>query len=102
MPSPNATRYVGYAGAAANWLIPISGLLNLFGGQPADNINAPMTMVLAAYSGVFFRWSIAISPANYPLMGCHIVNSSTQIATLAKYGLFNSKWGVARPTATSP
>ncbi len=84
MPSPTATRYVGYVGAAANWLIPSAAIANLF-RQPADQINAPMTCVLALYSCVFFRWAIAISPPNYPLMLCHVANSSAQVATLGKY-----------------
>ena len=84
MVSPTATRYVGYVGAAANWLIPTAAIANLF-RQPADQINAPMTCVLTLYSAVFFRWAIAISPPNYPLMLCHVANSSAQLATLAKY-----------------
>lgn len=99
MVSPNAVRYVGYVGAAANWLIPIAAMSNLY-YQPADSINPSMTAVLTAYSCIFFRWSIAISPPNYPLMACHIVNASAQAATGVKYA-FAHKGQAAEPIAST-
>lgn len=87
MVNPNATRFVGYIGAAANWLIPIAGLNNLR-TQPAENIDPMMSGILAVYSLVFTRWAIAISPANYPLLACHLTNSAAQLATLGKYIVF--------------
>jgi hypothetical protein len=41
-------------------------------------INGPMTGALVAYSGLFIRWSIAISPPNYALCACHVVNFAAQ------------------------
>ena len=83
-PSSNATRYVGYLGAAANWLIPIAGAGNLM-KQDASNINPAMTCTLLVYSTIFWRWAIAISPANYPLMLCHTANACVQTGTLGKW-----------------
>ena len=87
MVNPNVTRMVGYVGAAANWLIPIAGINNLR-TQPADHIDPMMSGILAVYSAIFTRWAIAISPPNYPLLACHITNSTAQFATLFKYIAF--------------
>jgi hypothetical protein len=83
MPSPNATRYVGYLGAAANWLIPLAAMKNVR-DKPAEDIDPVMTSVLAVYSCTFFRWALAISPANYPLAACHAANAMTQTTLLGK------------------
>lgn len=87
MSSTEFVRKVGYVGAAANWLIPIAALTNLY-RQPASQVDPKMTSILALYSCVFMRWSIAISPANYPLLACHTTNSLAQFTTLGKYFLF--------------
>ena len=38
-----------------------------------------MTMALVCYSGVFMRYALAVTPKNYLLFGCHIVNFSAQL-----------------------
>ena len=75
---------MGYVGAAANWLIPIAAMKNLY-SQPVDAVNPSMTATLMCYSCVFFRWAIAISPPNYPLMACHTANATAQGFTLLKW-----------------
>ena len=37
-----------------------------------------MTAALMGYSGVFMRYSMMVTPKNYLLFGCHIVNFSAQ------------------------
>jgi hypothetical protein len=37
-----------------------------------------MTAALCGYSGVFMRYAMAVSPVNYLLFGCHLVNFSAQ------------------------
>ena len=37
-----------------------------------------MTLALAGYSGVFMRYALAVTPKNYLLFGCHVVNFSAQ------------------------
>lgn len=37
-----------------------------------------MTLALSGYSAVFMRYSMAVTPKNYLLFGCHIVNFSAQ------------------------
>mmetsp|Transcript_39233 Transcript_39233/g.45622 ORF Transcript_39233/g.45622 Transcript_39233/m.45622 type:complete len:94 (+) Transcript_39233:46-327(+) len=90
MVSTNFVRGVGYVGAAANWLIPIAAVTNLM-KQPASDINPQMTGILTLYSCVFMRWAIAINPANYPLLVCHVVNSTAQALTLGKYAMSEKK-----------
>ncbi|EAN93588.1 Mitochondrial pyruvate carrier 1 [Trypanosoma cruzi] len=84
MVSVSTVRYIGYVGAAANWLIPIAGIMNFPTRKPSD-IDPMMTSILFGYSAIFLRWAIAISPANYPLFLCHATNSTVQVATLLRY-----------------
>ena len=35
-------------------------------------------MALSGYSAVFMRYALAVTPKNYLLFGCHIVNFSAQ------------------------
>lgn len=37
-----------------------------------------MTLALTCYSAVFMRYALAVTPKNYLLFGCHIVNFSAQ------------------------
>lgn len=38
-----------------------------------------MTGALVVYSGTFMRYSLAVSPKNYLLFGCHLINFSAQV-----------------------
>lgn len=38
-----------------------------------------MTAALSVYSAVFMRYSLAVTPKNYLLFGCHFINCSSQI-----------------------
>jgi hypothetical protein len=42
------------------------------------SISGRMTAALCGYSAVFMRYSMAVSPRNYLLFGCHLVNFSAQ------------------------
>lgn len=86
MVSQEFVRRVGYLGAATNWLIPVAAVTNIL-YQPPENINIVMTGVLAMYSMAFMRWSLAITPANYPLCGMHCLNVMAQSTLGVKYGL---------------
>ena len=37
-----------------------------------------MTLALTGYSSVFMRYALAVTPKNYLLFGCHIVNFTAQ------------------------
>lgn len=38
-----------------------------------------MTLALSGYSAVFMRYSMMVTPKNYLLFGCHVVNFGAQI-----------------------
>ena len=44
-----------------------------------------MTLALAGYSGVFMRYSMAVTPRNYLLFGCHVVNFAAQMTQGYRY-----------------
>ena len=44
-----------------------------------------MTAALCGYSGVFMRYALAVSPKNYLLFGCHVVNFSAQVTQGYRY-----------------
>ncbi|KAI9755426.1 MAG: AP-3 complex subunit delta [Chaenotheca gracillima] len=48
-------------------------------------ISGKMTAALILYSGTFMRYSMAVSPANYLLFGCHFVNEGSQLVQGYRY-----------------
>jgi mitochondrial pyruvate carrier 1 len=44
-----------------------------------DSISGRMTAALAVYSTVFARYALAVTPRNYLLFGCHVINCSAQL-----------------------
>ncbi|KAK5164137.1 uncharacterized protein LTR77_010228 [Saxophila tyrrhenica] len=64
-------------GPASNFGIPIAAVMDT--SKDPDIISGRMTAALAGYSGVFMRYSMAVTPKNYLLFGCHIVNFSAQM-----------------------
>jgi len=44
-----------------------------------------MTASLSLYSATFMRYSLAVSPANYLLFGCHAINFTSQIVQGYRY-----------------
>lgn len=95
MPSQQFVRMIGYVGAAANWLIPIAGIMN-FPTRPLEDIDPIMTTILCIYSSLFTRWAVAIAPANYPLFACHLTNVTVQACTLLRWG-YGTVTGEAKP-----
>ncbi|EFA76827.1 hypothetical protein PPL_09579 [Heterostelium album PN500] len=79
-------KFIGFLGAAANWTIPIASMMNL--KNPPESIDPIMTGTLASYSLVFMRWSIAIKPPNYWLLGCHAANEVAQLTQLTRWGFY--------------
>lgn len=49
-------------------------------------ISGPMTGSLIIYSLVFMRYSLAVTPQNYLLFGCHFVNELAQLAQGFRWG----------------
>lgn len=44
-----------------------------------------MTLALCGYSGVFMRYALAVTPKNYLLFGCHVVNFTAQCTQGYRY-----------------
>jgi hypothetical protein len=44
-----------------------------------------MTLALTCYSAVFMRYALAVTPKNYLLFGCHIINFSAQLTQGYRY-----------------
>lgn len=42
-------------------------------------ISGSMTSALIVYSAVFMRYALAVTPQNYLLFGCHVVNEAAQL-----------------------
>ncbi|EEQ33322.1 UPF0041 domain-containing protein [Microsporum canis CBS 113480] len=58
-------------------------------GPPFAN---PMTGALVIYSGTFMRYSLAVTPKNYLLFGCHFINFGAQLTQGYRW-LNYWKWG---------
>jgi len=95
---PDSTRAkwaatLGNLAALANWTIPIAAIVSL--KRDPERINLQMTTVLAFYSFLFMRWSIAIHPRNYPLFFCHTTNSVAQSIQVGR-SLYHKAFGKSK------
>lgn len=50
-----------------------------------NSISGPMTAALIGYSSTFMRYAMAVSPKNYLLFGCHLVNFGAQTTQGYRY-----------------
>lgn len=71
-------------GPVSNFGIPVAAIVDLK-NKPADTISGPMTLALTVYSAIFMKYSMAITPKNYLLLGCHIVNEIAQLGQGARF-----------------
>lgn len=53
--------------------------------KDAEYISGPMTGSLIAFSAIFMRYSLAVTPKNYLLFACHFVNEVAQLGQGARY-----------------
>ncbi|KAI9739776.1 MAG: hypothetical protein M1834_006497 [Cirrosporium novae-zelandiae] len=70
-------------GPASNFGIPIAAVMDT--QKDPEIISGNMTAALTLYSGIFMRYSFAITPQNYLLFGCHLINFSAQITQGYRY-----------------
>ncbi|CAB4254280.1 similar to Saccharomyces cerevisiae YGL080W FMP37 Putative protein of unknown function [Maudiozyma barnettii] len=70
-------------GPVSNFGIPIAAIYDL--KKDPTLISGPMTFALIAYSGVFMRYALAVSPKNYLLFGCHLTNEIAQMGQGYRY-----------------
>lgn len=71
-------------GPVSNFGIPVAAIVDLK-NKPADTISGPMTLALTVYSAIFMKYSLAITPKNYLLLGCHIINEFAQLGQGARF-----------------
>ena len=91
-------KTVGTVGALANWSIPLAAITHIVNQKdPATTIDPVMTTSLAIYSLLFMRWAIAITPANYPLLVCHMANEVAQLTQLGRYAMASAHWAHTHP-----
>lgn len=65
-------------GPVSNFGIPLAAVMDL--KKDEELISGRMTGALIIYSSVFMRYSMAVTPKNYLLFGCHFVNWFSQSA----------------------
>jgi hypothetical protein len=78
--SKKSLRYVcttHFWGPVSNFGIPVAAVMDL--KKDPDLISGPMTGSLILYSLTFMRYSLALTPQNYLLFGCHFVNELAQL-----------------------
>ncbi|AMD21349.1 HER070Wp [Eremothecium sinecaudum] len=64
-------------GPVSNFGIPIAAIVDL--KKDPELISGSMTAALVVYSAVFMRYALAVTPQNYLLFGCHIINETAQL-----------------------
>ena len=77
-------------GPASNFGIPIAAVMDT--QKSPDLISGQMTAALTIYSATFMRYSLAVSPKNYLLFACHLVNECSQLTQGYRWMQYH-KWG---------
>lgn len=88
--SKQSIKYVcstHFWGPVSNFGLPVAAILDL--KKDAELISGPMTGSLIIYSMVFMRYSLAVSPKNYLLFGCHLINDIAQIGQGIRWTQFH-------------
>ncbi|KAK7204673.1 hypothetical protein BZA70DRAFT_279741 [Myxozyma melibiosi] len=71
------------SGPVSNFGIPVAAVMDI--KKDPTLISGPMTGSLIVYSLVFMKYSMSITPVNYLLFGCHLVNECAQLAQGFRY-----------------
>lgn len=71
-------------GPVSNFGIPLAAVMDL--KKDEEMISGRMTGALIIYSTVFMKYSMAVTPANYLLFGCHFVNWFSQSGEFMQSG----------------
>ncbi|KAG7292705.1 pyruvate transporter mpc1 [Staphylotrichum longicolle] len=77
-------------GPVSNFGIPVAAVMDT--QKSPDLISGPMTFALCVYSATFMRYALAVTPVNYLLFGCHVVNEGAQLTQGYRY-LQWTQWG---------
>lgn len=109
------TKFIGTVGSAFNWTIPLAAITHILSSEdPTVTVDPKMTAILAVYSMIFTRWSLAVTPPNYPnfiwSVCCRISIESTHHRSIQPYNqrcdavcssgkVFMERLGQKRPAA---
>ncbi|KAL2270261.1 hypothetical protein VTJ83DRAFT_2445 [Remersonia thermophila] len=77
-------------GPVSNFGIPVAAVMDTT--KSPELISGNMTFALCIYSAIFMRYSLAVTPKNYLLFGCHLVNEGAQLTQAYRY-LNWTYWG---------
>jgi len=94
-------------GPVSNFGIPIAAISDLV-GKPEEKINGRMTAALTVYSATFMRYSWMVTPRNYLLLACHVINETAQLGQGYRYikywywGGHEKKLGLSSSPTTPP
>ncbi|TPX15593.1 uncharacterized protein E0L32_004291 [Thyridium curvatum] len=77
-------------GPVSNFGIPVAAVMDT--QKSPDLISGKMTFALCIYSATFMRYSLAVTPRNFLLFGCHFVNEGAQLTQMYRWMQYN-KWG---------
>ncbi|KAL4778291.1 hypothetical protein BJX76DRAFT_343630 [Aspergillus varians] len=70
-------------GPVSNFGIPVAAVMDT--QKDPEIISGQMTGALVIYSATFMRYSLAVSPRNYLLFACHLINFSAQCTQGYRY-----------------
>ncbi|KAI1434597.1 UPF0041-domain-containing protein [Xylaria sp. CBS 124048] len=77
-------------GPASNFGIPVAAVIDA--QKSPELISGHMTLALCIYSATFMRYSLAVTPQNYLLFACHLINEGSQLTQGYRYLSWNY-WG---------
>ncbi|KEZ44547.1 hypothetical protein SAPIO_CDS3573 [Scedosporium apiospermum] len=77
-------------GPVSNFGIPLAAIMDT--QKSPELISGQMTAALCVYSCTFARYALAITPKNYLLFACHVVNGGAQFTQGYRYLNYNY-WG---------
>ncbi|KAK4229162.1 upf0041 domain-containing protein [Podospora fimiseda] len=77
-------------GPVSNFGIPLAAVMDT--QKSPELISGQMTAALCVYSATFMRFSLAVTPQNWLLFGCHLINESAQLTQMYRY-LDWHRWG---------
>ncbi|ORY66518.1 UPF0041 domain-containing protein, partial [Pseudomassariella vexata] len=83
-------RKTDFWGPVSNFGIPVAAVMDT--QKSPDLISGQMTFALCIYSATFMRYSMAVTPANYLLFGCHFINEAAQLTQGYRYLNWHN-WG---------
>ncbi|RPA82899.1 UPF0041-domain-containing protein [Ascobolus immersus RN42] len=87
-------------GPASNFGIPVAAVMDT--RKDPEIISGKMTLALCVYSAVFMRYSVAVTPKNYLLFGCHFVNECAQLTQGYRYLNYWHNGGREKALAEAP